>query len=135
MEREPVFFNISGSTEDPGVGGTIFQGRQVSAYTVFTVPQGKLFVAKYISAVVTRGALPYPAGRSNDYGAIGYKNGSSENFHFVPFSRSEPDGMLIASLALGLYIPGGSQVIVKVPLIPNQSGGANINVSGYYVNH
>jgi hypothetical protein len=44
MEREPVFFNISGSTEDPGVGGTIFQGRQVSAYTVFTVPQGKVYI-------------------------------------------------------------------------------------------
>ncbi|HSB97679.1 MAG TPA: hypothetical protein VLC91_14570 [Spongiibacteraceae bacterium] len=135
MDREPVFFNASGSTVDPGVAGTIFPNRPVSSYTVFTVPPAKLFVLKYVSAAVTHGNQAYPAGNSNDYGAVGYTSGNNQSFHFIPFSRSEPGGMLVASLALNVYIPAGAQVIVKVPLIPGQPGGASINVNGYYVSN
>jgi len=133
MNKQPVFRSISGSTQIPGVMGTIFQGRRVSAYTVFTVTPNMLFVMEHVSAAVYRGPIPYPPENSNDFGAVGFKIGTQEHFHFVPFFRSEPDGMLVTSQSLRLHIPENAQVIVKVPLIPNQSGGASVQVSGYYI--
>jgi hypothetical protein len=134
MEREPVFYTAGGSTHEPGVFEQIFDGRPVSAYEVFRVKRGRLFVLEYVSASVTRSSsIPYPPENLNDYGAVGYKLRDADHFHFLPFTRSEPGGILFASQAIRLYIPGNAQVVVKVPLIPDQSGGAFVNVSGYYL--
>lgn len=130
--REPVFKNIQGSTEDPGQFGTIEYGQPVSAYEVFTVPANKIFVLLHVSAVVTRGSMPYPQENMNDYGAAGYELDGGKFFHNVPFIRSEPGGVLMASFRIRIDIPSGAHVIVKVPVIPEQSGGADINVSGFY---
>lgn len=133
MGREPVFKNISGSTEGPGVIGEIFMGRPACAYAVFQVPAKRIFVLEYVSAVVIRGSIPYPPEYMGDYGAVGYTLAGSDHFHFIPFSRSEPNGALIASQAISIYIPANAQVVVKVPIIPGQSGGASVDVSGYYI--
>lgn len=132
--RDPVFKSISGSTEDPGQLGSINYGQAVSAYEVFTVPADRIFVLEHISAVVTRGmAMPYPTDYMNDYGAAGYELDSGVFFHILPFVRSEPGGVLQASQMMRLYIPSNARVVVKVPVIPDQSGGAEVNVSGYYL--
>ncbi len=132
---EPVFKNISGSTDDPGQFGTINYGQRISAYEVFTVPSDRIFVLEYVSAVVMRGSIPYPPENLNDHGAVGYTadNNSAGHFHAIPFIRSEPGGMLRTSQAIRIHIPPNATVIVKVPVISNQSGGADINVSGYYL--
>lgn len=133
MAKKPVFHSKTGSTQDPGVIGTIFPGRTVSAYEVFTVPNKRLFVMTLVSASVTRGPTTYPPDYLNDYGEVGYVDADGDHFHFLPFTRSEPDGILFASQALELYVPANAKVIVKVPLLPDQSGGAAVNVSGYYL--
>ena len=133
--REPVFKSISGSTETPGEEGTINFGQPVSAYHVFTVPADRIFVLEHISAVVTRGdEILYPPDNMNDYGAVGYEMGSDKLFHTIAFSRHEPGGILQASHSMRLYIPSNARIVVKVPLIPDQTGGAETNVSGYYLN-
>ena len=132
--RRPVFKSISGSTEDPGQFGSINYDQPISAYEVFTVPDNRIFVLEHVSAVVTKGNnLPYPPENMNDYGAVGYELDSGNFYHTIPFSRSEPGGVLQASLMVRLYIPPNASVVVKVPIIPNQSGGAEANVSGYYL--
>lgn len=133
--KSPVFESITGSTEEPGVLETIFMDRPVSVYEVFTVPEDRIFVLEYISAVVTRGdGLGYPSEYMNDYGEAGFVVDDHHCFHTVPFTRSEPGGMLHSSQTIRLYIPARARVVVKVPLVPNQSGGATIRVSGYYIN-
>ncbi len=133
--RLPVFKNVSGSTDTPGVSGYINYDKLVSVYEVFTVPADKIFVLEHVSAVVTRGdTIPYPAEYLNDYGAVGYVLNNSGNDHYISFVRSEPGGILQTSQSMRLYIPSSAGVIVKVPLVPDQSGGADINVSGYYIN-
>jgi len=134
MSKNPVFFSNGGSTQDPGVEETIFMGRSVSAYKVITVPANRVFVVTHVSASVTRGGTAYPAANLNDYGAIGYVDAhSKDNSHFLPFIRSEPNGFLLASQSVELYVPAGATVVVKVPLISGQSGGASVQVSGYYL--
>ena len=133
--RDPVFKSLTGSTLDPGQFGTINFDQPISAYDVFTVPEGRTFVLEHVSAVVTRGSqLPYPSENMNDYGAVGYELNNQYYFHSIPFFRSEPGGVLQASQMIRIYIPSNSHVVVKVPVIPNQSGGAEVNVSGYYIN-
>jgi hypothetical protein len=132
--REPVFKSLGGSTDNPGQSGYINYGQLVAAYEVFIVPADRIFVLEHVSAVVTRGGnLPYPPGYMGDYGAVGYTLGTGNFFHTISFTRREPEGVLQASHSLRLYIPSNARVIVKVPLIPNQSGGADTNVSGYYL--
>jgi len=146
--NQSAFFKAHGSTEGPGVTGTIFMGRPVSAYTISTpIAAGHRFVIEYISAVITHGNQVFPAEYMNLYGAVGFQPGKGtpprtaeeiakgipdEGFHFLPFTRSEPFGMLVASQSLNLSCPHGSQMVVKVPMLPNQSGGAEINISGYF---
>lgn len=132
--RDPVFKSISGSTEGPGQFGSINYGQPISAYEVFTVPSDRIFVLEHASAVVTRGnSMPYPSDNMNDYGAVGYELDTGAHFHTLPFIRSEPGGVLQASMAMRIYIPSNARVVVKVPVIPDQSGGAEVNVSGYYL--
>ena len=129
----PVFKSISGSTEGPGQFGTIFYDKPICAYEVFTVPTDRVFVLEYVSAVVTRGnSFPYPSENKNDYGAVGYEL-DNDFYHTIPFARSEPGGILQASQMMRLYIPSNARVVVKVPVIQNQTGGAEVNVSGYYL--
>lgn len=132
--RQPVFKSISGSTDNPGQSGYINYDQLVAAYEVFTVPANLIFVLEHVSAVVTRGSMPYPPGYMGDYGAVGYTLGAGNFFHTISFTRREPEGILQASHSMRLYIPSNARVIVKVPLIPDQSGGADTNVSGYYLN-
>jgi hypothetical protein len=54
-------------------------------------------------------------------------------FNTIPFVRSEPGGVLQASQMIRVYIPPDSLVVVKVPATPDQSDGAQVNVSGYYL--
>ena len=140
--REPVFKRISGSTEDPGVVGQIFYERKIVAYEVFTVPHDRIFVLEHVSAVIIRSypggpPAPYPSDRMNDYGAVGYVLDDSDFFHFIPFSRSEigsePNEALLCSQSMHIYIPSNARVIVKVPALPIESGGAEAVVSGYYI--
>ncbi|MES9991903.1 MAG: hypothetical protein ABW098_08115 [Candidatus Thiodiazotropha sp.] len=132
--RDPVFKSISGSVQDPGQFGSISYGQSISAYEVFTVPADRIFVLEHASAVVTRGdAIPYPSDNMNDYGAVGYELDTGAHFHSMPFIRSEPGGVLQASMAIRIYIPSNARVVVKVPLVENQSGGSEVNVSGYYL--
>lgn len=129
----PVFHSVAGSTETPGVMGSINYGQSVSAYTVFVVPKGRVFALEHVSAVVTRGSQPYPDGYMGDYGAVGYKLSNQENFHIIAFNRKEPGGIMYASHSMKIFMPEDAEVIVKVPLVPNQSGGAEVNVSGHYI--
>jgi len=132
--RYPVFKSNGGSTLGPGQFGTINYDQPVSAYEVFTVPADRIFVLEHVSAVVTRGdAVPYPAVNMNDYGAVGYELDGGVCYHTIPFTRSEPGGVLQASQMMRLYVPSNARVVVKVPVIPNQTGGADVNVSGYYL--
>lgn len=131
--KEPVFKSLSGSTEIPGQFGSINYDQPVSSYEVFTVPTDRVFVLQHVSAVVTRGNLPYPTENMNDYGAVGYELDNDACFHTIPFIRSEPGGVLQASQMIRIYIPSNARVVVKVPMITNQSGGAEVNVSGYYL--
>jgi len=132
--RTPVFKSIAGSTLTPGVFGSIEYDQPISAYEVFTIPANKIFVLEYVSAVVTRGSeLAYPPEYMNDYGAVGYELASEGFYHTIPFVRSEPGGVLQTSQMIRLSIPSNAHVVVKVPLIPDQSGAAIVNVSGYYL--
>jgi len=133
--RHPVFRTITGSTETPGhIETGLFFDRTVAAYEVFTVPSDKIFILEYVSAAITRGdSIPYPPGYLNDYGAVGYELNNQDFFHLIPFMRSEPGGMLLSSQSIHIAIPQGARVVVKVPIIPSQSGGATVRVSGYYL--
>jgi hypothetical protein len=127
MHREPIYQAKSGSTEGPGVIEEIFLNHRVSSYTIFTVPPGKLFVMEYVSAVVVGGANP------TDYGTAGFKSNGAEQYHFIYFAQKGPSGTSVSSQSLQLNIPAGADVIVRVPLITGQSGGATVAVSGYYI--
>ena len=132
----PVFYTMSSDiAASPGVeGGLIFYNRSIVTFEVFEVPSDRVFVLQYVSALITRGeSIPYPADYLNDYGAVGYKEGDNEYIHTIPFVRSEPNGMLHASQAITINIPANATVLVKSPKIPNQTGGAKVNVSGYYI--
>lgn len=145
---QPAFFSVSGSTEGPGVPETVFFDRAVCAYKLGAqIKPGYRFVIEYVSAAITRGSHPWPEGDTNLYGCVGFRlaptsTGSTpdeinagllnEAFHFLPFRPSEPSGLLIASQGLHLSCPSGREIVVMVPLIPGQSGGAKINVSGYF---
>jgi len=129
----PVFEKINGSTQTPGVFGTINFNQPVSAYEIFTVPANHTFVLEHVSAVVTRANFPYPPENMNDYGAVGYELNGASFYHSIAFIRNEPAGNLQASHAIRIYIPAMAKVSVKVPIIPNQTGGAEANVSGYYL--
>lgn len=131
--KDPVFKTVGGSTQNPGQFGSIEFGQPIAAYEVFTVPADKVFVLEHVSAAVTRGNIPYPPENINDYGAAGFELDDGKFFHNVPFIRSEPGGVLMASFAMRMNIPSNARVIVKVPVIADQSGGADINVSGYYL--
>ena len=76
--------------------------------------------------------MPYPSENTNDYGAVGYELDRGF-YHTIPFVRSEPGGVLQANQMMRLYVPSNAKVVVKVPVIPNQTGGADVNVSGYYL--